>query len=295
MQFETNSNRAGLIGTAVFHTVVISILCFSYLMPPDPPYPAPEGLTVNIGNSETGLGPDEPAEAGSVQEKSPMAESVSPEETVVEKTETAPQEVVSQEVEDAPAIEAKLKKQEQARKMAEEAERINREAAESKKIAEEKKLAEEAERQRLDAERKRIDAINSRAKGAFGKGSGTSTSQGIAGGTGNQGKPDGQAGVNNYNGGGTGNGVDWSLNGRSAISVPPPSSGIQEEGKVVVEIIVDKDGNVVDARGGLIGSTTTDARLVKLATDAASKAKFNISPNSPDRQKGKITYVFELK
>lgn len=294
MQSETNSNRAGLIGTAVFHTVVISILCFSYLMPPDPPYPAPEGLTVNIGDSETGLGPDEPAEAGTVQEQSPMSENVAPEEVVAEQTEAAPQEVISQEVEDAPAIEAK-KKLEQARKMAEEAERTNREAAEAKRVADEKKIAEDAERQRQESERKRIDAINSRAKGAFGKGSGTATSQGIAGGTGNQGKPDGQAGVNNYQGGGTGNGVDWSLNGRSAISVPPPSSGIQEEGKVVVEIIVDKDGNVVDARGGLIGSTTTDARLVKLATDAASKAKFNISPNSPERQKGKITYVFELK
>jgi TonB family protein len=69
----------------------------------------------------------------------------------------------------------------------------------------------------------------------------------------------------------------------------------QETGKVVVDITVDKDGNVASAIPGGRGSTTTSAYLFKLAKEAAFKAKFNASPEDADIQKGTITFVFVVQ
>jgi len=302
MDFDLYKRRRGIIGTVLFHLLLFLILYLYHFSPAEPVFPDPDGIMVNFGDSETGEGDEEPMEAGAPEEVAEVAE---PEETVPEEVaepveedlqdvsdpdpEPVPEEVLTQDEEEAPSMEEIKKKQEEEKKKQEELEQ-------QRKAEEERKKAEEEERKRQEAERKRIEAINNRAKNAFGKSTNTSSSEGIAGGEGNQGKPNGMPDASNYTQGiGSGNGVDWSLSGRSAISVPRPSSGIQEEGKVVVEIIVDKSGKVVDARPGVIGSTTTDGRLYDLAKKAALKAQFNVSSSAPERQKGKITYVFELR
>ncbi len=135
-----------------------------------------------------------------------------------------------------------------------------------------------------------------------------SKSQGTGEGAGDQGDPKGDPNSNYYGksgngtgvgqgdgegtGSGSGKGVSFSLSGRKMVRTPQINDRSQETGKVVVDITVDKDGNVVAAIPGGRGSTTTSAYLMRLAKDDAMKAKFNPSPEGADIQKGTISFVF---
>ena len=139
--------------------------------------------------------------------------------------------------------------------------------------------------------------VQSNVKNAFsGKGTGSSSSEGDTKGDGNQGYVTGDPNSKNRVGSGLGNsGNGFSLTGRSLNgSLPKPTYSIQEEGVVVIEIIVDKDGNVTSAVPILRGSTTQNKYLQDKAVEAAKKAKFNIDKNAAAYQKGTITYKFEL-
>ncbi|MBK8805928.1 MAG: TonB family protein [Bacteroidales bacterium] len=155
----------------------------------------------------------------------------------------------------------------------------------------------EEERKKKEQEDAAKKALQDKMNKAFGQNtSGNSGSQGTAGGTGNQGKPDGVAGANNYKGGGSGNGYAWSLDGRGVRgSFPQAKTGIQVEGKVVVEILVDKQGNVIKATPGAKGSTTANEELFKAAQEAAMRAKFTTTESDANWQKGYITYIFDLQ
>jgi len=100
----------------------------------------------------------------------------------------------------------------------------------------------------------------------------------------------------NSNGENTGpaNGIDFDLGGRGKVSFKKPDNPTQEDGKVVVDIIVDRNGNVIKAKSGARGSTTTNPILQKKAEEAAYKAKFKKDANAPFEQKGTMTFVFIL-
>lgn len=82
---------------------------------------------------------------------------------------------------------------------------------------------------------------------------------------------------------------------RTLISEPGLILNSSEEGKVVVEIIVDENGNVIKANPGQRGSTTASASLFAKATQAAYQAKFNPSPEGIKEQRGTYTFVFTLE
>lgn len=119
-------------------------------------------------------------------------------------------------------------------------------------------------------------------------------SQGITGNDGNQGKPGGNPNSNNYNGNAyAGKGSpSFKLSGRSSKSLPIPNYTLKDEGIVVVDIWVDKAGNVTKTAAGARGTTTTSQSLWKLAEDAAKRSKFDAKANAPEEQKGSITYTF---
>jgi colicin import membrane protein len=124
-----------------------------------------------------------------------------------------------------------------------------------------------------------------------------STSEGIAGGTGNQGDPRGSV-DSNVRGEGSGlgdKGISYDLQGRGFQKLPPPKYDYQGEGRVVVEVSVDRSGKVIQAVPGTKGSTTLDEYLLKVAKDAAMEARFEAKPDAPLFQKGTITYNFILK
>lgn len=117
-----------------------------------------------------------------------------------------------------------------------------------------------------------------------------SQSQGTTGQPGSQGSPTGAPGAT---GDGVGSGgVSFDLTGRRPNLLPLPGYDTMEQGRVVVSITVDRQGRVIRATAGARGSTTTDATLYRLAEDAARRARFDIKLDAPEEQTGTITYNF---
>lgn len=320
--------RKGVVATIIFHAIIVVLLLFTGFSKPDPP-PEEEGILVNFGYDETGSGLLEPtasssAEAVSVPdegETDPIAEEIIEEVSAnVQEVAKVEEETLTQDFEEAPVVKKKVEQPdpvEEARKKAEaEAEklRLQKLEEERQKLEEERvrKAQEEAERIRKAEEEARLkreaealeqrrnDIIN-RTRNALNSGEGTgtstSTSEGIEGGTGNQGVKTGSVDSNVYgDGSGMGTeGVSFDLQGRKASSLTVPSYDSQEEGKVVVEVTVDRNGKVIDARAGVKGSTTLEAYFLRVAREAAMTTKFDRKPDAPVIQKGTITYHFILR
>lgn len=148
---------------------------------------------------------------------------------------------------------------------------------------------------RAEQERQAAEQAQNLMANAFGRSSSmqasssqenTSETQGTPGSTeGNatQGKP---TGVGSY---GT-----WDLGGRDMLGeLPRPAYSIQEEGRVVVTITVDPEGNVIDTRINN-RTNTTNLQLRQAAEQAAKRTKFN-AIGGENNQTGTITYYFKLK
>lgn len=115
--------------------------------------------------------------------------------------------------------------------------------------------------------------------------------KGTASGSGQAGSPDGTPGANG--GTGKGNGAGYSLGNRGLRgTLPVPTYNSNKDGDVVVEIWVDRDGNVVDVKAPGKGSKNYDNSMVEAAKQAARKAHFSKDPNATEKQKGTITYKF---
>lgn len=122
----------------------------------------------------------------------------------------------------------------------------------------------------------------------------TSTSEGTSEGTGNQGEQGGSP-EGSHEGMGQGSSGSFDLAGRGLIGrLPSADYPSNYSGKVVVKIVVDREGRVTRANYQAAGSTTNVGVLVRAAEDAARKARFTPSETS-DIQEGTITYVFKLK
>ena len=78
------------------------------------------------------------------------------------------------------------------------------------------------------------------------------------------------------------------------INAVKPKYGIQEEGKVVVRITVNRQGDVINATHAQ-GSTTLNKDLIARAISAAKKTKFTPKKDAAIQQIGKITYIFLLQ
>jgi TonB family protein len=117
-------------------------------------------------------------------------------------------------------------------------------------------------------------------------------SEGITQGSGNQGQFGGDPNSKRYDGTPGAGGMGYSLSGRSASALPKPTYNSNKQGKVVVRIWVDREGNVVKAEPGYKGTTATDGGLRRRAKEAALKAKFTPSKDAPELQVGTITYDF---
>lgn len=266
-------HKVGITGTIIFHAIIIVLfIMFGYTTPL--PLPAEEGILINFGDVDDGAGQIEPRMSESLQEETQESIQESEPESTPSPSEDG---AVTQDFEEAPAIKEQGKKEEKTEpKPDTQNEQVKEEKAEP---VEERKVNENA----LFPGRNRNNDTNS--------------SEGETQGNGNQGSTTGSVDSKNHSGGnsmGT-NGTSFSLAGRNPESLPKPIYNQQTEGKVVVEITVDKYGNVTDAVAGVKGSTTLDANLLAAAKRAALKAKFDKKPDAPAYQKGTITYYFKLQ
>tara|TARA_R110001583_G_scaffold16737_3_gene68485 strand:- start:27724 stop:28671 length:948 start_codon:yes stop_codon:yes gene_type:complete len=312
---DSRSKRIGLVGTVLFHTGIIALLFFFGFRTPLP-LPEEEGIVINFGNTDQGAGNKRPAplQARPARKSKPKPiakkkETVKP----VKKTASSPKEkILTQNTEDAPALPSaeeiaqKKAKEEKAKQLKKQQNLAKKVESEKKRLAEQKRLEEEkAEQERLaelererlaeEARQEKISSINNKTKNAFGSGTSNASSQGKTFPSGNQGQKNGSPDSNNYTSSGLGNkGYAFDLKGRNSISIPKPKYDLQESGKVVVEVTVDRNGKVTNARPGVSGSTTANITLLEAAKKAALKAKFNSDSKAPAYQRGTITYHFQL-
>ena len=279
----------GLAGTIIIHLVVFLLLILvSFSFPPPPE--VEEGILVNFGTDETGLGMIEPSPPAVQEETSPP-----PPSNIAKKADEEP--LLTQNTEEAPEVKKIDPEAEKKRIEKIEADKKKREELEAERI---RKKQEDDERKRIEAEQQRQADIMNKTKNALAnsKNAGTSsTSEGIAGGTGNQGDPRGSVDSNvRGEGGGLGDkGISYDLQGRGFKKLPEPKYDYQDEGKVVVEISVDRSGKVTNAVPGKPGSTILNEYFLKVAKDAAMQASFEPKPDAPLFQKGTITYNFKFK
>ncbi len=87
--------------------------------------------------------------------------------------------------------------------------------------------------------------------------------------------------------------VSYSLVNRNNYRLPPPIYTCIEGGKVVINITVDANGNVIAADFNSKSSGTSNGCLVDNAITYALKAKFSSADKAS--QKGTITYLFQQK
>jgi periplasmic protein TonB len=87
-------------------------------------------------------------------------------------------------------------------------------------------------------------------------------------------------------------GVSYIMAGRKMTKEPKIDNLTMEKGIVVVEITVNKYGNVIKAIPGIEGSTTTSNYLLTKAKQAAESVMFDTSPIMPQSQSGSITITF---
>lgn len=268
----------GIIGTVIFHGLLLFVLIFFALTTPLP-LPGEEGVEINLGNTDLGKGFEQkpiledpaPTPPPQIQEKI--------EEAVEEKVEEENQEVdvLNNETIDTPAIDSIYIQNMDIR-----AEDIDLEI-------EVDTISEEA-----DADPEPIPIVNMNAlyKGKS-KNASSNSNEGITTYQGDQGRKEGSPESLSYDGlGGAGDGIAFSLGGRGAKHLPKPTYDSPEQGKIVVTIWVDKDGNVTRAQEGAKGTNISDLRLRRLAREAALRAKFTPDANAPQVQKGTITYNF---
>lgn len=273
MKFNKDDISA-LTGTIIIHLVLLLILYFSILRTIVPNEDS--GILVNFGDMYTAAGSYEPQyTANPPQKETPPQPQPKPT--------PKPEELITQDKEETISIPDKKKE----KQVADEKAQREREETERRRRVEEENRRKEEELKRQQ------EAISNRVSNAFGMASSQQSRQGDAtSGTGNQGSPFG----NSDSGGDQGMGGfgTFNLDGRyiGQGGLPRPTDRGQEEGRIVINITVDPNGNVILAEIGR-GTNIDNAQMRKSAIDAAKRAKFN-KIKGANNQNGTITYIYKL-
>lgn len=277
----------GIVGTIILHVVVLLLLLLLKLVAPEPQEEG--GVPVMLGNTETAQGTDDPYSLTEV-DVLPQPETSLPEPEVAPEPEVK-QPMITQD--DEPSIVVKKEKPKTEKKKTETKKLVKVEKPKQPvKPVEQSKEKTEAEK-RAEAERAAAQAAANKIAGAFGKGSQMGSKGNAGSGTGVQGSPDGNASEGKTSGvGGYGT---FDLNGRSlgAGGLPVPVYNVQDEGRVVVTIVVNPAGQVISTSINK-RTNTVNPTLRKAAEEAARKARFN-KVDGVNNQSGTITYYFKLK
>jgi len=88
--------------------------------------------------------------------------------------------------------------------------------------------------------------------------------------------------------------IEYSMDGRNMIKFPKITIGNDAKGIVIVDVTIDKYGNVLSAEPGAAGSKTTDDKyLFYKAKFACQEAKFDTFPTAPLSTTGQVFVVFK--
>ena len=276
---ETAHERNSAKLTALI-TVILLLLLFVVGAPYMDP-PIEYGVTVNFGTTDFGKGdvqPLKPIKSEPVDINKPAE--VEPVKAEPSKSSEVKEQVLTEENDEAIAIKKQKEDENKAKSIAD-----AKAKAEADKIAKEKRELEEKKR--------KLDALI----GGVSKSEGTATGgEGNDNRAGDKGQLDGDPYATSYFGGpGTGSsGVGYGLNGRGRATYNTLKQDCNESGMVIVKIIVNRNGNVIEAEPGVRGTTNTADCLLEPAKKIALSHKWAPDSNAPTKQIGFVKVNFKL-
>lgn len=284
-------NVEGIIGSAVFHLLLLLIFFF-FTMTTTWQDEEGGGIALNFGTDAEGFGDVQPQSSSS----SDVTLSTQTREQEAAPDPSQPNDSKILTTDDAEAPEMKIKDNK--------TNNDKKDAPTDIKPTEKPKAGTDTKNTAAptsDANKPKVDE-NSLFKGKSNDSKGQGNTPGK---NGDAGSPMGGADIGNGKGGNGGpNGANGTSNGdkfeielkdRSVKYKPTVEDKSQEEGKVVVKIWVDKQGNVTRAEFSSAGSTNNSGVLKNAALAAAKKTKFNPDPNAPEEQQGKMLFKFTLQ
>ena len=245
---EKKDKGIAVAGTIIVHALIILVLFF--IIMPTVELQGEEGVEVDLGMMNQGMGNIQP-------EKPAIPQAAQPQQQKSDSKE----DIVTQNDEEAPAIEKPK----------------NTKPKQEKPVEQPK------------------PTVNNRAIYHGSNNPQAGGSEGITGQPGDQGNPNGLAGVRQYEGnGGRGNGAGYDLGGRGAKSLHRPDDDFSEEGKIVVDIWVNRAGQVVRAEVATKGTDIINSAMRQKAVQAAKRSTFAADSDAPEEQHGTITYTFVI-
>jgi outer membrane biosynthesis protein TonB len=275
---ETKHERNSAKLTALITLIIVLLLFVVGTTYMDPPIEY--GVAVNFGNSDVGKGNNQPLKPV----KSEPLKINNPPQPEVTKSEPSKSSEAKEEVltdDNAESIAIKKQKEAEAKEKA---------LADAKAKAEAERIAKEKREQ--EEKKRKLDALIGGVSKSDGSTTGSEGNDNISG---DKGQLDGDPYAPSYFGDpGTGSGgVGYGLNGRGKASYTKTVPECNEEGRVVVEIRVNRNGNVIKAIPGTSGTTGLSC-LFDAAKKIALSHKWRPDPNAPAKQIGFVKVNFTL-
>tara|TARA_R110000868_G_scaffold126481_8_gene333612 strand:- start:3355 stop:4251 length:897 start_codon:yes stop_codon:yes gene_type:complete len=293
---DTRHKKKSFTLTTILLSALLVLLFYIGLTYLDPPIE--NGISINFGTTDFGSGTIQPKEKVKSeplnkpiqppvqQEKVEEVKEVVPKE--VSAKEQAAEKVVTQESEESIVI----KQQKEAQRKADAAAKAAK--AEADRVEREKQEAKEKAQKEQDAKKRKLDEL----MGGLNKSDGSAAgSEGNDTKAGDKGSPNGDPYATSYYGApGSGSGTGgYGLKGRSLLGNSSVKQDCNEEGRVVVQIVVDRTGKVISATPGVKGTTNTNPCLMKPAEQTARSHQWKSDPNAPNQQVGFVVVNFKLR
>lgn len=288
--FEKEKNlKASGITAAICIGLFLLFFFLQWTLPQIPPPSFGEGIEVNLGNSETGFGevaPQVPGEPSATEE----VKSSPPRNTSASSTPNIDADENADE--DAPVVNKNPLRT------------VNKPVMDPN-TALKKPVNTTANNPLLPAKPKAVfkGGTSTTSSGNRADSYNGVRDQGIAGGKGDQGNPNGNPNSDSYTGnaasgsGGAGGqggvSIRSGLDGRRITRLPSFEDDFNENAKVAVDITVDKSGNVTLAVVNPRGTTTTNQNIRSIALRKARGLKLNGS--NSDEQTGTLVFSFKLR
>jgi hypothetical protein len=264
-QEEENNYPKAFLATSIILGVVMALCYFIVFQNPPLQEDGTGGILVNYGTVDEGMGTDqtsveEPSVAPKANHTQPTKVNNAPPTQQKTQEDNSDKKVVTQDAEDAPTVAANSKKP-------------------SPSVATQPKPVV---KQVLNKAALYNGPVQN--KGA-GQGDGTTNTPG------NQGSKNGSTFNPDYGVGGSGNGLNmpnWTF-----VSAPDPQNVRRVPGIVVIDFVVDQNGNVIQASYNQ-KKTRADLSLIQSCEDAIKNTKFTSSTPATGTQKGQYTFRFKV-
>ncbi|HRH69843.1 MAG TPA: hypothetical protein PLB89_10090 [Flavobacteriales bacterium] len=277
---QDNANkRKGIAFTAtvLFHGLLCLMFILWKLITPIPPFPEAGGgggMTVDLGYSDVGQGDNNESMEPERTNVAPAPVDDSEDNLLTEEDPGSPVAVPKPE---DPKVQPKPK-------------------PDRPKPVKPKPTAEELEQAAKDKMNALFNTKGKPGEGNDGKPGNAGRPDGTPGGDGNgTGGTGGGTGTGNGSGAGPGaDGMGFNLTGRSVRYKPVINEKPSVAGKVVLDIVVDADGNVLRTNQNLKLSTSLRPEHLRIATEAAMKWKFDKRTAGAPEQRGTITFIFRV-